>query len=107
MRTLNRLRLSQRRCRRDRQALLFAIAMIGLMAGFAAFGSGAPAQAQGRPRTESLQGTASLTGTVDAAKPFKAAQVYLRNLDTRMLYMVFTNAGKFRAVALLPGSYEI
>ena len=41
------------------------------------------------------------------AKPFKAAQVYLRNVDKRMLYMVYTNAGKFRAVALLPGNYEI
>jgi virginiamycin B lyase len=107
MRTLNRLRLSQGRWIRDRQAVLFAIAMTGLIAGYAAFDRGAPAQAQGRPRTESLQGTASLTGTVDAAKPFKAAQVYIRNVDKRMLYMVFTSAGKFRAVALLPGNYEI
>jgi virginiamycin B lyase len=55
----------------------------------------------------SLQGTASLTGTVDAVKPFKAAQVYIRNVDKRILYMVYTNAGRFRAVALLPGNYEI
>ena len=50
---------------------------------------------------------ASLTGTVDAPGPFKAAQVYLRNIDTRILYMVYTNAGRFKAVALLPGNYEI
>jgi streptogramin lyase len=33
--------------------------------------------------------------------------VFIRNVDKRMLYMVYTNAGKFRAVALLPGNYEI
>ncbi len=40
-----------------------------------------------------LPGTASLTGTVDSSKPFKAARVYIRNTDKRILYMVFTNAG--------------
>jgi hypothetical protein len=64
------------------------------------------ATAQGN-KAASLQGMATLTGTVDASKPFKAAQVYIRNADKRMLYMVYTNAGKFRAVALLPGNYEI
>jgi mono/diheme cytochrome c family protein len=54
-----------------------------------------------------MAGMATLAGTVDATKPFKAAQVYIRNTDRRMLYMVYTNAGKFRAVALLPGTYEI
>jgi streptogramin lyase/mono/diheme cytochrome c family protein len=68
---------------------------------------GAGVTAQSRGRADSLQGTATMTGMVDAPTPFKAAQVYIRNLDTRMLYMVYTNAGKFRAVALLPGSYEI
>ena len=107
MRTLNLIRSSRGRWTRERQVLVLAVAMIGLVVGYAAFGGGAPAAAQSRPRAESLQGTASLTGTVDAAKPFKAAQVYIRNMDTRMLYMVFTAAGKFRAVALLPGNYEI
>src|SRR5262249_33724946 len=107
MRTLNRLRLSQGGWIRERQVLILAIAMIAAIVGYAAFGGGTPAAAQSRPRADSLQGTASLTGTVDAAKPFKAAQVYIRNVDKRMLYMVFTSAGKFRAVALLPGNYEI
>jgi hypothetical protein len=49
---------------------------------------------------------ASLTGTVDAPRPFKRSGL-LRNIDTRILYMVYTNAGRFKAVALLPGSYEI
>src|SRR5262249_31687341 len=35
------------------------------------------------------------------------AQVFIRNTDKRMLYMVYTNAGKFRAVQLFPGNYEI
>jgi streptogramin lyase/cytochrome c5 len=55
----------------------------------------------------SVPGTASLSGTVDAPKPFKAARVFIRNVDKRILYMVYTNAGVFRAVALFPGNYEI
>src|SRR5437016_1636464 len=34
----------------------------------------------------SLPGTATLTGTVDSSKPFKAAQVYLRLPAKRMVY---------------------
>src|SRR5947207_1944739 len=52
-------------------------------------------------------GTASLSGAVDSAMPFKAAQVFIRNKDKRVLYMVYTNAGQFRAVALFPGNYEV
>ena len=52
-------------------------------------------------------GTASISGTVDSSKPFTAARVYIRNKEKRMLYMVFTNKGAFRAVALFPGNYEI
>ncbi|MDA2937929.1 hypothetical protein MYX75_06680 [Acidobacteria bacterium AH-259-A15] len=54
-----------------------------------------------------VPGTASLSGTVTSPQPFKAAQVYIRNVDKRMLYMVYTQAGRFRAVALFPGNYEI
>ena len=50
---------------------------------------------------------ATLSGTVDSAASFKAAQVYIRNVDKRILYMVYTNAGQFRAVSLFPGNYEI
>src|SRR5947208_15373087 len=52
-------------------------------------------------------GTASLSGAVDSAMPFKAAQVFIRNTDKRILYMVYTNAGQFRAVALFPGHCEV
>ena len=48
-----------------------------------------------------------MTGSVTAQKPFKAAQVYIRNSDKRLLYMVYTNAGQFRALGLFPGNYEV
>ena len=54
-----------------------------------------------------IAGTAGLSGTVESTAPFKAAQVFLRNVDKRILYMVYTNAGQFRAVALFPGAYEV
>src|SRR5262245_5492032 len=61
-----------------------------------------PAMAQA-----AIAGTASISGTVESATPFKAAQVFIRNVDKRMLYMVYTNSGQFRAVALFPGNYEV
>src|SRR5262245_26034778 len=64
--------------------------------------------AQQRPaRTGGLTGMATMTGSVTAGKPFKAAQVYIRNTDKRILYMVYTNAGQFRALGLFPGNYEV
>ena len=49
---------------------------------------------------------ASASGTVTGAKPFAAAKVYLKNTDRRILYMVYTNGGKFQVMHLLPGMYE-
>ncbi|MEO2197915.1 MAG: carboxypeptidase-like regulatory domain-containing protein, partial [bacterium] len=54
-----------------------------------------------------VPGTATVSGTVTASQPFTAAQVYMRNLDKGIVYMVYTQAGRFRAVALFPGNYEI
>src|SRR5262245_47089613 len=59
------------------------------------------------PQVSPIPNTASVSGTVDSAAPFKAAQVFIRNVDKRILYMVYTNAGQFRAVALFPGNYEV
>src|SRR5216117_2918873 len=59
------------------------------------------------PQAAGIAGTASVSGTVDSAVPFKAAQVFVRNVDKRILYMVYSNAGQFRAVALFPGNYEV
>ncbi|MCY3845378.1 MAG: carboxypeptidase regulatory-like domain-containing protein, partial [Acidobacteria bacterium] len=54
-----------------------------------------------------VPGTATLSGTVTASQEFTAAQVYARNLDRDMVYMVYTNGGRYRAVALFPGTYEV
>src|SRR5262245_615865 len=54
-----------------------------------------------------LRSMATMSGTVSSPKPFKAAQVYIRNVDMRIMYMVFTSSGQFRAVSLFPGNYEI
>jgi streptogramin lyase len=90
-----------------RQVLMLVIAVTGLVAGYFVSAVSGRATAQSRPKAAPLQGMVSLTGTVDSTKPFKAAQVYIRNVDRRMLYMVYTDGGRFRAVALLPGNYEI
>jgi streptogramin lyase/cytochrome c5 len=52
-------------------------------------------------------GMARINGTVEAAKPFTAAQVYLRNVDKRVAYMVFTKHGHFDATWLFPGNYDV
>jgi len=41
-----------------------------------------------------------LDGTVDATKPFKAAQVFLRTVDTDVLVQWFTQCGPFSGVAM-------
>src|SRR5215210_7984417 len=58
-------------------------------------------------QTVAVPGTASISGTVESTAPYAAAQVFIRNTDKRMLYMVYTNAKRFRAAALFPGNYEI
>jgi len=89
------------------------IALIGSLAvGYVVYhvsGWAAPTQtaAQQRAARAGIAGTASLSGTVTSAKPFKAAQVYIRNVDKAIGYMVYTNAGQFRSIALLPGNYEV
>ena len=54
-----------------------------------------------------VPGLGNVTGTVQAPSSFKAAQVLIRNVDKHILYMVYTNGGKFRSVALFPGNYEV
>jgi virginiamycin B lyase len=78
-----------------------AAACIVFGASGSAAAKAAAAQAGAIPRMSSL------SGTVDSAAPFKAAQVFIRNVDKRILYMVYTNAGQFRAVALFPGNYQV
>ena len=57
--------------------------------------------------TGTTSALATVSGAVVAGKPFKWAQVYLKNVDKRIQYMVFTSGGAFRAVSLFPGHYEV
>lgn len=54
-----------------------------------------------------LANLASVSGTVASPTPFTAAKVYFRNVDRRMQYMVYTAGGKYQAMHLLPGNYEM
>ena len=56
---------------------------------------------------DGIRGTASLSGRVSAELPFKAAQVYAKNHDKSMLYMVYSNDGRYKTANLMPGAYEI
>jgi streptogramin lyase len=58
-------------------------------------------------RGNALSGMGRVSGAVTAPAPFKAAQVYLRNAERNLTYMVFTTAGKFRAAPLFPGTYDV
>lgn len=54
-----------------------------------------------------LAGLGTISGTVKAPKEFKAAKVYAKNVDKNVVYMVFTEGGRYRAIDLFPGSYEV
>ena len=56
---------------------------------------------------DTIPGLGILSGTVEAPQPFVAAQVYARHQDRNVLYMVYTAGGRYRAVNMLPGSYEV
>src|SRR5437879_13583672 len=64
----------------------------------------APARAQDAAK---IAGTATVSGIVEAPKPFKAAQVHFLNVDKNVLFMVYTSGGRYRAVNLFPGRYEV
>jgi virginiamycin B lyase len=54
-----------------------------------------------------LAGLASVSGTVTSSEPFQAAHVYFRNTEKRIQYMVYTAGGKYTAMHLFPGTYEM
>src|SRR5262245_51622147 len=99
MRTSKTAELPDRPWRASRWVAMPVIAVLIWIGGSGVFNGGETVAAQ---RAGALQGMGSVSGTVTASKPFKAAQVYLRNVDKRIQYMVYTNAGAFRAVALFP-----
>ena len=57
--------------------------------------------------TNQIAGLGSISGTVKASKGFKAAKVYARNVDKNVVYMVYSEKGRYRAVNLFPGNYEV
>src|SRR6202521_5570659 len=61
----------------------------------------------GAGATGTLAGLGSISGTVKAPKEFKSAKVYFKNLDKNVVYMVFTEDGRYQAVDLFPGNYEV
>src|SRR3989441_4165382 len=88
--------------------VLLPVIVVVLAVGYLAVGRGGWASAPVTTgQAPAVRGMESMSGTVTSAKPFKAAQVYIRNVDMRIMYMVFTNAGQFRAVSLFPGNYEV
>src|SRR5258705_4129033 len=64
----------------------------------------APARAQD---ATPIAGTAAVSGAVEAPRAFTAAQVHLLNVDKNVLFMVYTSGGRYRAVNLFPGRYEV
>src|ERR1044072_9079659 len=86
--------------------LFFSIALtLALLLGAAVVG-----RLEGTPQVAHAAvppGFGALSGAVQSATPFKAAQVLIRNVDKRILYMVYTAGGHFRSVALFPGNYEV
>jgi virginiamycin B lyase len=56
---------------------------------------------------DGLPGMAALSGTVQAPRAFKAAQVHLMHAEKNVLFMVYTSNGRYRAVNLFPGTYEV
>ena len=70
-------------------------------------GAGIRATPKNRELAAALNGMGSFTGTVDASQPFKAALVFIRHVDRRVWYLVYTHVGPFRAVALLPDDDDV
>ena len=54
-----------------------------------------------------IAGTASLSGAVQAPRAVPGAQVHLLNVDMKVLFMVWSSGGRYRAVNLFPGRYEV
>lgn len=95
------------RLRPGRRFLVSAIALAAcLVAAYVLNVSGGAATVMARQRGE-LAGMARLSGAVTAPQAFKAGQVFIRNVDRKILYMVFTNGGQYRSLALFPGNYEV
>jgi len=85
-------------------ALVFAL-VFGVVATLSAQNKSPKSAGAGASGT--LSGMGSISGTVKAPKEFKAAKVYVKNVDKNVVYMVFTEGGRYQAVDLFPGNYEV
>jgi virginiamycin B lyase len=63
--------------------------------------------AAGVAAESTIAGTGAVSGTVTASKSFTAAQVYLRHAAKPVTFMVYTSGGKYQAINVLPGDYEV
>ena len=72
-----------------------------------ALGCGVAYAPNAAAQRSTIAGTGAVTGTVTAAKPFTAAQVYLRNAEKGVTFMVYTSRGKYQAINLFPGVYDV
>ena len=88
-----------RRRAATRRASIALLAAVLVAVGTAGPLGARPAAAQ---TASPLDGTATLSGMVTAAEPFAAARVYIRNVDRRILYMVYTQAGRVSRRGALP-----
>jgi len=59
------------------------------------------------PLSAQITGTGSLRGTVTAPTPYTAAKVIIRNAEKGVVYAVFTEKGRYEAVNLFPGRYDV
>src|SRR5436309_3679231 len=91
---------------RQRRTIILAAVVLSLGIAFA-YGARSFTATAGAAENGLVPGTASVSGTVEAAAPFKAAQVHLLNTDKNVLFMVYTSGGRYRAVNLFPGRYEV
>ena len=82
-------------------ALEFAL-LLGVTTAVSAQSKSEKSAGGGAPAT--LAGLGSISGTVKAPKEFKAAKVYVKNVDKNVVYMVFTEGGRYQAVDLFPAT---
>jgi streptogramin lyase len=69
--------------------------------------SGEKADKDAVASADQITNLGSISGTVSGPKEFKAAKIYAKNLEKNVTYMVFTEGGKYQAVDLFPGNYEV
>jgi virginiamycin B lyase len=86
-------------------ALGVALLFLGTVAAIS--GQNKALKSPGAGATSTLTGMGTLSGAVKAPKEFKSAKVYAKNSDKNVVYMVFTEDGRYQAVDLFPGNYEV